>query len=187
MAETPSRMVALGTQAPSFRLPNIDGRLVGLEDFAEAPALLVMFLCNHCPFVKHIRAGLAQFARDHQSAGLAMVAINSNDATQYPADSPEQMKVEARQAGYVFPYLFDATQEVARAYDAACTPDFFLYDRQRRLVYRGQFDHSRPGNGRPVTGSDLRAAVAAVLRGDAVPEPQRPSIGCNIKWRRPTM
>lgn len=185
MAATPSTMVALGTPAPDFRLPDSDGRTVARDDFAAAPGLLVAFICNHCPFVKHIRAGLAQFGRDYAARGLAIVAINANDAAKYPADSPEKMREEARDAGYVFPYLYDETQAVARAFDAACTPDFFLYDRSRSLVYRGQFDASRPGNDVPVSGADLRAACDAVLDGRPVPEPQTPSIGCNIKWKEP--
>jgi peroxiredoxin len=176
-------MVALGSAAPSFRLSDPSGRVHALDDFAGAPALLVAFICNHCPYVKHIRAELAAFARDYSARGLAVVAINSNDVRAYPDDRPEMMAKEAREAGYVFPYLFDETQEVARAYGAACTPDFFLYDRQRRLCYRGQFDDSRPGNGRPVTGADLRAAADAVLAGEPAPLEQKPSIGCNIKWK----
>ena len=183
MAETPSTMAQLGTLAPDFRLPDTNGRLVSLCDFAKAPALLVVFMCNHCPFVKHIRAGLAQFARDYQPRGLAMVGINSNDVASYPDDSPAKMAEEVKAAAYTFPYLYDERQTVAKAYHAACTPDFFLYDRDRRLVYRGQFDDSRPSNGRPVTGSDLRAAVDAVLAGRPVSAEQRPSIGCNIKWK----
>jgi len=183
MAETPSTMVPLGTKAPAFRLPDTDGKMVALDDFHELPALLVMFICNHCPFVKHIRGGLAQFGRDYQNRGLAIVAISSNDVRAYPEDSPEKMAKEKRAAGYVFPYLYDETQEVAKAYHAACTPDFFLYDRERRLVYRGQFDASRPSNQKPVTGADLRAAVEAVLAGKPVSTDQKPSIGCNIKWK----
>ena len=178
MAETPSRMVALGTPAPAFRLPDPSGRMYGLGDFAKQPGLLVMFICNHCPFVKHIRAGLAQFARDYVPRGLAVVAINSNDVASYPADSPEKMAEESVQAGYIFPYLYDETQEVAKAYGAACTPDFFLFDRDRKLVYRG------PSNRQPVTGADLRAAADAVLAGKPVPLDQKPSVGCNIKWKR---
>ena len=183
MAETPSTMAPRGTLAPDFRLPDTNGRLVSLSDFAKAPALLVVFMCNHCPFVKHIRAGLAQFARDYQPRGLAMVGINSNDVASYPEDSPAKMAEEVKAAAYTFPYLYDHAQTVAKAYHAACTPDFFLYDRDRRLVYRGQFDDSRPSNGRPVTGSDLRAAVDAVLAGRPVSAEQKPSIGCNIKWK----
>lgn len=183
MAETPSTMVPLGTPAPDFRLPDTDGKMVARDDFTEAPALLVTFICNHCPFVKHIRAGLAQFARDYQVRGLAIVAISSNDVASYPDDSPAKMAKEKRAAGYTFPYLYDETQRVAKAYRAACTPDFFLFDRARRLVYRGQFDDSRPSNNRPVTGADLRAAVDALLAGKPVPSDQTPSIGCNIKWK----
>ncbi len=184
MAETPSTMVALGTKAPDFRLPDTDATTVTLDTLKDAPALLVVFLCNHCPFVKHIRKGLAQFARDYRDRGLATVGINSNDVVNYPEDAPARMAEEKSAAGYTFPYLFDETQEVARAYNAACTPDFFLYDRDRRLVYRGQFDDSRPGNNRPVTGADLRAAVDAVLAGSPVAADQKPSIGCNIKWKQ---
>jgi peroxiredoxin len=176
-------MVPLGTTAPQFRLPDTDGNSVSLDDFREASALLVMFICNHCPFVKHIRAGLAQLARDYQERGLAVVAINANDVANYPEDSPELMAREKREAGYIFPYLYDETQQVAQAYRAACTPDFFLYDRERRLVYRGQFDDSRPSNQRPVTGADLRAAADAVLAGKPALSNQVPSIGCNIKWK----
>jgi len=183
MAETPSTMAPRGTLAPDFRLPDTNGRLVSLSDFAKAPALLVVFMCNHCPFVKHIRAGLAQFARDYQPRGLAMVGINSNDVASYPEDSPAKMAEEVKATAYTFPYLYDEAQTVAKAYHAACTPDFFLYDRDRRLVYRGQFDDSRPSNGRPVTGFDLRAAVDAVLAGRPVSAEQKPSIGCNIKWK----
>jgi peroxiredoxin len=183
MARTASTMLGLGTPAPDFRLPDPEGRMHELEDAVDAPAVLVAFICNHCPFVRHIRAGLADFARDYAPRGLAVFAINANDVTTHPQDGPEQMAIEAREAGYVFPYLYDETQDVARAYCAACTPDFFLFDDERRLVYRGQFDDSRPGNGRPVTGADLRAAVDAVLAGEAVSTDQRPSIGCNIKWR----
>ena len=183
MARTPSTMVPLGTQAPSFRLPDPSGRVWSIEDFRDAPGLLVTFICNHCPFVQHIRGGLAAFGRDYSARGLAIVAINSNDVAAYPDDRPEKMAEEARRAGYTFPYLFDETQEVARAYDAACTPDFFLYDRERKLVYRGQFDDSRPENGKPVTGRDLRAACDAVLDGRPIGADQVPSIGCNIKWK----
>jgi peroxiredoxin len=183
MASVNSTMLPLGTPAPDFRLPNTDGALVARDDFRAAPALLVMFICNHCPYVVHIRAGLAAFGRDYQARGLAMVAINSNDVSAYPDDRPEKMAEERTRAGYVFPYLYDASQAVARAYRAACTPDFFVFDRERKLVYRGQFDDSRPGSDRPVTGADLRAASDAVLAGRAPGEEQRPSIGCNIKWK----
>jgi len=183
MAETPSTMAPLGTVAPDFQLPDTTGKLVSAHDMRDAPALLVTFICNHCPFVKHIRAGLAQFAREYQARGLAIVAINSNDAKSYPDDSPTKMAEEVRRAGYTFPYLYDETQAVAKAYGAACTPDFFLFDRERRLVYRGQFDDSRPGSNRPVTGADLRAACDAVLAGRPVAPDQKASIGCNIKWK----
>jgi peroxiredoxin len=169
--------------APHFSLPDPEGRIVSISDFEDAPALLVMFLCNHCPFVKHVRHELGTFGREYQERGLAIVAINSNDIESYPADRPELMAVEAREAGYTFPYLFDETQEVARAYRAACTPDFFLFDRDRRLVYRGQFDDSRPSNGIPVTGGDLRVAVDTVLAGEMPDADQRVSVGCNIKWK----
>ena len=183
MVKTASTMRKLGTPAPDFKLTNIDGRLVGLHDFDDQPALLVIFMCNHCPFVKHVADGLALLARDYQPRGVAVVGINSNDAATHPQDSPEQMVHEAEQRGYTFPYLYDETQEVAQAYGAACTPDFFLYDEGRKLVYRGQLDASRPGNGVSVTGSDLRAAIDALLAGKPLPEKQIPSIGCNIKWR----
>jgi peroxiredoxin len=183
MVMTPSRMLALGTKAPGFELSDFEGRRVGLRDFDGSSGLLVMFICNHCPFVKHIRAGLAALAREYQARGLAIVAINSNDIDNYSQDGPEGMKEEAASAGYVFPYLLDDTQEVAKTYEAACTPDFFLFDQDCRLVYRGQFDGSRPGNDVPVTGLDLRAAADAVLEGWPVPEDQKPSIGCNIKWK----
>jgi peroxiredoxin len=176
-------MLPLGTKAPDFSLVNVDGRSVSPADFANAPALLVVFMCNHCPFVKHLAAPLAQFSAEYVSKGLAMVGINSNDVANYPADSPEQMVREAEERGYRFPYLYDETQEVAKAYRAACTPDFFLFDRERRLAYRGQFDDSRPDNGKAITGADLRAAVDAVLAGKRPSDQQRPSIGCNIKWR----
>ncbi|MGP8199337.1 MAG: thioredoxin family protein [Limisphaerales bacterium] len=183
MSLTPSTMLALGTSAPDFRLPDTRGQLVSLADLKSAPALLVLFICNHCPYVKNIRSALAEVGREYQRRGVAIVAINSNDAENYPEDSPERMKQEVKAAGYVFPYLYDEAQSVARAYRAACTPDIFLFDNNRKLVYRGQFDDSRPGNGRPVTGKDLRAALDAVLAGKPVPEPQTPSMGCNIKWK----
>ena len=183
MVKTASTMKKIGTPAPEFKLTNIDGRLVGLHDFDEKPALLVIFMCNHCPFVKHVADGLTKLAMDYMPKGVAIVGINSNDAATHPHDSPEQMIHEAEQRGYPFAYLYDETQDVAKAYGAACTPDFFLYDRGRQLVYRGQLDASRPGNNIPVTGGDLRAALDAVLAGKSPPEKQIPSIGCNIKWR----
>ena len=183
MALTPSTMLALGTLAPDFSLPDTNGRRVALADFKDHAALVVIFMCNHCPYVVQIRAGLAQFARDYAAKGVGVVGINANDAAKYPADSPARMKEEVQQAGYVFPYLFDETQAVAKAYRAACTPDLYLFDRQKKLVYRGQFDSSRPGNNQPVTGTDLRAALDAVLAGQPVAAEQTASIGCNIKWR----
>jgi peroxiredoxin len=185
MAATPSTMLELGTRAPDFRLPDTTtGKMVGLGDFEDTPALLVIFLCNHCPYVKHVRAGLAELARDFQAKGVGVVGISANDVRAHPADSPQMMAQEAKEAGYTFPYLYDESQEVAKAYSAACTPDFFLFDRDKRLVYRGQMDGSRPGNGVPVTGADVRVALDAVLGGKPAPAEQKPSIGCNIKWRR---
>ena len=184
MVKTPSTMSPLGTYTPHFSLPEpSSGEVVSLSDFAEAPALLVMFLSNHCPFVKHIADQIADFGRDYRDKGLAIVAINSNDVANYPDDSPEKMKAEAAQWGYTFPYLYDEDQSVARAYDAACTPDFYLFDADMKLVYRGQLDASRPGNGIPVTGADLRGAIDAILAGETLSDDQTPSIGCNIKWR----
>ena len=183
MVATNSTMLPLGTQAPHFRLPDPGGKMFALDQFAGSPALIVAFLCNHCPYVKHVRAGLAQLARDYAPRGAACVGISSNDAVQYPADAPAKMAEEARDAGYIFPYLYDETQAVAKAYHAACTPDFFLYDSARRLAYRGAFDQSTPGNGKPVTGELLRAAIELTLAGQPVPEPHRPSMGCSIKWR----
>ncbi|HUF09511.1 MAG TPA: thioredoxin family protein [Rhodothermales bacterium] len=179
----PSTMRELGTEATEFTLPDPYGNLVSLSDFDDAGALLVVFMCNHCPYVINIQHVLASFAREMMPKGLAMVGINSNDVDRYPEDSPERMKDEVERVGYPFPYLFDESQEIARAYDAACTPDFFLYDKDRRLVYRGQFDDSRPRNGIEPSGADLRAAVEAALEGRPVPEKQIPSIGCNIKWK----
>jgi len=183
MALTPSTMLALGTPAPAFSLPDTDGRTVALSDFGQHRALLVMFICNHCPYVKHVRDELARLGRDYQARGAAIVAISSNDVDAFPDDAPDKMAEEKRAVGYTFPYLFDATQGVARAYRAACTPDFFLFGPERRLVYRGQLDGSRPGNGVPVSGADLRAAVDAVLEGRPVAADQKPSMGCNIKWK----
>jgi len=184
MPETPSTMAPLGTKAPKFRLPDVvSGRTVSLDDFKSAPALLVMFICNHCPYVRHVREHLAQLVREYQARGVAVVGISSNDLTQFPDDGPEGMKTEARAAGYTFPYLFDETQAIAKEYRAACTPDFFVFDKDRRLVYRGQMDDSRPSSGRPVTGKDLRAALDAVLACRPVSADQTPSMGCNIKWK----
>lgn len=183
MALTASTMLPLGSQAPDFRLPDTDGNLVSLGDFRDAPALLVIFLCNHCPYVKHVRHELAKLTREYRDKGVASVGISSNDVASYPDDRPELMAREKAEVGYPFPYLYDETQEVAKAYQAACTPDFYVFDRDRTLVYRGQMDGSRPGNSLPVTGSDLRAALDAVLAGRPVAEVQRPSMGCNIKWK----
>ena len=183
MVKTASTMLPLGTKAPDFSLVNIDGGTVSLSDFAGKPALVVIFMCNHCPFVKHLAADLAAFAREYQQKGAAVVGVNSNDVASHPEDSPENMVREAEEQGYTFPYLFDEDQQVAQAYHAACTPDFFVFDKDQKLVYRGQFDASRPGNGIPITGADLRCAVDAVLAGNTPPQKQTPSIGCNIKWK----
>jgi peroxiredoxin len=183
MAETPSTMLALGTPAPDFQLPDRDGRRVSLSDFTGAPALLVAFWCNHCPFVRHVRPAFLELAREYQARGVAVVAISANDAKTFPQDGPAAMTEEARQHGYPFPYLYDETQQTAKAYRAACTPDFFLFDSGRRLVYCGQMDDSRPGNGKPLNGADLRAALEAVLAGKPAASRQKPSIGCNIKWK----
>ncbi len=183
MVMTASTMLPLGTKAPPFELPDINGRTVSISDFNQAEALLVVFMCNHCPFVKHILDGLVSLVKEYQAKGVAVVGINSNDVATYPDDRPEKMAQVARGKGFTFPYLYDASQAVARAYRAACTPDFFVFDRNHRLMYRGQMDDSRPGNGEPVTGADLRAALDAVLAGQAVSEEQRPSMGCNIKWK----
>ena len=182
MVKTASTMLSLGTQAPDFALPDVDGSTVTRQQFAGKP-LVVIFMCNHCPFVVHIRAELAKFANAYQSKGVAVVGISSNDVGSHPQDGPEKMKAEAVSAGYTFPYLFDGTQAVAKAYKAACTPDIFLFDADHSLVYRGQFDSSRPSNGQPVTGADLRAACDAVLANKPVSNDQRASIGCNIKWK----
>lgn len=177
-------MVALGTAAPDFSLPEpATGRTVSLADFADAPALLVIFLSNHCPFVKHIADELGRFGREYREKGLGIVGICANDVANYPDDSPERMAAEVERRGYTFPYLFDESQEVARAFAAACTPDFFLYDGEAKLVYRGQFDASRPSTDVPVSGEDLRAACDAVLAGEPPSPDQVPSVGCNIKWK----
>jgi thiol-disulfide isomerase/thioredoxin len=183
MALTPSTMLPLGTAALDFTLPDTTGKHVALADFKDKAALVVIFMCNHCPYVIHIRAGLAQLAHDYAPKNVGIVGINANDVKNYPADSPAKMKMEIETAGYIFPYLYDETQAVAKSYRAACTPDIFLFDRGRRLVYRGQFDASRPGNGIPVTGKDLRAALDAVLAGRTTSEFQVASMGCNIKWK----
>lgn len=185
MVLTPSTMLPLGTQAPDFSLPNAaDGSTVSLSDFKDAKALLVIFMCNHCPFVKHVAEGLKALTDEYMAKGVAVVAISSNDVGTHPDDSPEKMKEEIAARGYKFPYLYDESQEVAKAYKAACTPDFFVFDQDHKLAYRGQMDSSRPDNGVPVTGEDLRKALDLVLAGQSVPEEdQKPSVGCNIKWK----
>jgi thiol-disulfide isomerase/thioredoxin len=185
MAQTPSTMIELGTIAPDFSLLNVvSGQTVNLAELKSEKATLIMFICNHCPFVKHIQTELVQLANDYLPKQVAIIAINSNDAETYPQDNPEAMKNTALEWQYGFPYLYDESQEVAKAYQAACTPDFFLFDSQMRCVYRGQLDDSRPNNGIPVTGEDLRRALDAVLTHQTVSETQKPSIGCNIKWRK---
>lgn len=181
MVKVESTMLPLGSAAPEFNLPNIDGQMVSSADFAGRP-LLVMFICNHCPFVVHVREALSAFAREYREKGIGIVAISSNSVQSHPMDGPEQMRAEHARAGYTFPYLYDESQEVAKAYRAACTPDFFLFDKSHKLVYRGQFDDSRPQSGIPVTGADLRRACDALLAGDPIVPNQKPSIGCNIKW-----
>jgi peroxiredoxin len=182
MAATPSTMLDLGTTLPAFRLRDINGKAVTSNDFGASRGLLVAFICPHCPYVRHVRNEFARLARDVQQRGISVIAINSNDATAFPDDSPEGMRQEASEVGYTFQYLVDDTQEVAKSFRAACTPDFFLFDNQKRLVYRGQFDDSRPRTQVPVTGKDLMAAIDALLAGEPVPPDQRPSMGCNIKW-----
>lgn len=183
MVRTASTMLPLGTAAPEFSLANTDGQLVSLSQFADSKALLVIFMCNHCPYVKHIAEGLKSLTDDYMAKGVSVVAISSNDADKYPDDSPEAMANEKAERGYGFEYLFDADQSVARSYSAACTPDFFVFDSNHQLVYRGQMDSSRPKTDIPVTGQDLREALDAVLAGDAPSADQMPSIGCNIKWK----
>jgi len=183
MAVTASTMIALGTSAPDFSLPGAEGNVVSLSDFDKSSALLIIFMCNHCPFVKHVQENLVELIEGYQARGVAVVGINSNDVANYPDDSPEMMAKLAKESGFTFPYLYDETQEVAKAYSAACTPDFFLFDGNRSLVYRGQMDDSRPGNGMSVTGADLTAAIEAVLSGEPVAAEQKPSMGCNIKWK----
>jgi peroxiredoxin len=177
-------MLTLGTSAPDFNLPDTQGNMVSLGDFTEAPALWVIFMCNHCPFVKHVLNVLLELVKEYQAKGVAVVGINSNDVANFPDDRPEMMAKVAKESGFTFPYLYDGTQAVAKAYHAACTPDFFLFDKERTLVYRGQMDDSRPGSNIPVTGADLRAALDAVLESKRVPAEQKPSMGCNIKWKQ---
>jgi peroxiredoxin len=184
MSLTPSTMLNLKTKAPDFKLPDVtSGKTVSLSSFSAKKGLLVMFICRHCPYVQHIKTELARMGKDYASKDLAIVAISSNDAGNYPDDAPESLKAFVKEEGLVFPFLHDESQDVAKAYTAACTPDFFLFNKNRELVYRGQLDDSRPGNGKPVTGRDLRAAVEAVLADKPVTSDQRPSIGCNIKWK----
>ncbi len=183
MALTASTMLPLGTQAPDFPLPDTGGKIVSLGDMEGAAALLVVFMCNHCPYVQHIRTYFTALVKEYQARGVSVVAINANDAAAYPADNPEAMARAAEEFGFSFPYLYDESQKVAQAYHAACTPDFFLFDSTRKLAYRGQMDDSRPGNNLPLTGRDLRAALDALLAGRPVSGDQKPSLGCNIKWK----
>jgi peroxiredoxin len=183
MTATASTMLPLGTKAPDFKLPDTKGNIISLSDFEAVPALLVIFMCNHCPFVKHILDGMIALVKEYQDRGVAVVGINSNDVENYPQDTPEKMADLVKQKGFSFPYLFDETQQVAKSYHAACTPDFFLFNKERKLFYRGQMDDSRPGNGIEVTGADLRVALDALLQNKQPPVEQKPSIGCNIKWK----
>ena len=184
MALTPSVMIPLGSEAPAFNLPDtVSGRNKSLDELKSDIATVIMFICNHCPYVKHVQTGLVELANDYLPKGVNFIAINSNDVLNYPDDSPENMKAVAERLGYPFPYLFDETQEIAKAYDAACTPDFFIYDKDLKLVYRGQMDDSRPGNGKPVTGADIRKALDELIAGSEISGDQMPSIGCNIKWK----
>jgi peroxiredoxin len=183
MVAVPSTMLALGTPLPSFELPDTEGRAVKSDDFAGAPALMVAFICNHCPYVKHVEREFARLAAEYQKRGVAVMGISSNDARAYRDDRPEELRRQKERVGFTFPYLYDEAQQVARVFRAACTPDFYVFDRERRLVYRGQMDDSRPGKDAPVTGRDLRAALDAVLEGRDPPAEQKPSLGCNIKWK----
>lgn len=184
MAYTESKMLDLGLQAPDFKLPDtVSGKYVQLDDFADAPAIVIMFLCNHCPYVIHVNSEIVRLAEEYQAKGVQFVGISSNDVEKYPQDGPDKMKEHALAVGYPFPYLYDETQEVARAYDAACTPDFYVFNADKCLVYRGRLDGSRPGNSLELTGADLRAALDAVLAGQPVSDIQYPSGGCNIKWK----
>jgi len=184
MALTPSTMLPLGTKAPAFRLPDVvSGDVISLDSFAGKKALLVMFICRHCPYVQHIKGELAKLGKDYADKDAGIVAISANDAEKHPDDAPGQLKAMAREEGFRFSFCYDESQETAKAYSAACTPDFFLFDKDRKLVYRGQLDDSRPGNGTPVTGKDLREAIDAVLAGKPVLGDQRASVGCNIKWK----
>lgn len=185
MAVTPSVMIPLESKAPAFSLPDtVSGKPLSLDDLRSDKATLIMFICNHCPFVKHVNKELVRLANDYLPKGVAFIAISSNDVANYPDDSPEKMKLNAKEQGFPFPYLYDESQKVARAYDAACTPDFYIYDKDLRLAYRGQLDDSRPSNGLPVSGKDMRTALDLLLSGKPIPEEQKPSIGCNIKWKK---
>lgn len=185
MALTPSNILPLGTQAPDFQLPDVrSGKMIHLEEIKSEQATVIMFICNHCPYVKHVKNELVRLAQDYQPKGVSFAAISANDVTQYPEDSPERMKKIANEWGFTFPYLYDETQETARAYDAACTPDFYIFDKKLQLVYHGQLDDSRPKNNKPVTGRDIRRALDAVLSGKEVNKEQVPSVGCNIKWKQ---
>lgn len=185
MAETYSNMLALGTKAPKFKLPDaVTGKMLALDDFKSDKAVVVMFISNHCPYVKHIQDKLAEVAQHYQTQGVKFIAINSNDIISYPADSPEKMRLVAEQHHYTFPYLFDETQEIARAYQAACTPDFYVFNKDMECVYRGRFDDATPGNSNPVTGKELTSALDSVLAGEPVDQNQKPSVGCNIKWKK---
>ena len=184
MARTPSNMLALGTQAPDFNLPDtVSNEMVSLASAKGDKGTVVMFICNHCPFVIHVNPEIAKLSKEYQSKGIGFIAISSNDVENYPQDAPHLMKQKAKDEGYSFPYLYDETQDIAKAYDAACTPDFYLFDADLKLVYRGQLDDSRPGNGIPLTGSDLRNALEALLQNENIDAHQKPSIGCNIKWK----
>ena len=184
MARTPSTMVSLGTKAPDFLLPDtVSGKQLSLKDVKGETATMIMFICNHCPFVKHVNEELVKLGNDYKNKGVGFVAISSNDVINHPDDSTERMTQVAKELKYPFPYLYDESQETAKAYDAACTPDFFIYDKDLRLVYRGQLDDSRPGNEIPVTGKDIRHALDCLINNEPVPQEQRPSIGCNIKWK----
>lgn len=184
MARTPSNMLPLGTVAPDFKLPDtISGKVLSLDELRSDKATVIMFICNHCPFVKHVDKGIVALARDYQRKGVNFIGISANDVENYPQDAPDLMKIEAAKVGYSFPYLYDESQEVAKAYDAACTPDFYIFDKDLKCVYRGQLDDSRPGNGKPVTGRDMRLALDEILAGQPVSSTQIPSLGCNIKWK----
>ncbi len=184
MAVTASKMLQLGTLAPDFSLPDTKGDVISLSDFRQFPALLVIFMCNHCPFVKHVLSKMTALIKEYQAKGVAVVGINSNDVSSYPEDNPEMMAKAAEETGFTFPYLYDENQQVAKTYRAACTPDFFLFDKDKKLVYRGQMDNSRPSNDIPITGNDLTAAIDSILADKSVNPNQKPSMGCNIKWKQ---